>query len=654
MYSRIAGCVVVMAMLVAADAPKDSAIAFGAREAVQEISLSPDGTKIAYLAPGAGQGNMLYTVALGSGEPKLAMVADGNPNRIKNCGWVSNDRVICTIYSVVRYVTDNLPFTRLVAVDQNGSNLKLLSQREGDRDYFITLEGGEVVDWLAGEDGQVLLSRDFVPEHRENTRIERKDDGFGVVRVDTRTLSSRKVEDGQLNAIEYISDGAGNVRIMAIKLPRGATRQESETISYSYRARDTRAWKPFARYNELQRSGTRVLAVDPERDVAYATKKEDDRDALYRISLDGSMREEKVFANPQVDIDDVIRLGRRGRVIGASYVTDKRQTYYFDPALQKLAASLSKALPKQPLIRFLGADANETKLLLFAGGDTDPGRYYLYDKQTRKLEELLPQRPQLEPTPLAAVKPITYTASDGTVVPGYLTLPPAGAQRGLPAIVMPHGGPGARDEWGFDWLAQYFANRGYAVLQPNFRGSSGYGDAWFNRNGFQAWRLAIGDVDDAGRWLVKEGIADPSKLAIVGWSYGGYAALQSNVVDPTLFKAAIAIAPVTDLAMLKEESRGWSNFALSRDFIGSGAHIREGSPLQNVQAIKVPVLMFHGELDRNVNVLESKHMAAKMKEAGKPVELVTYPKLDHYLEDSAVRADMLRRSDAFLRKSMGM
>ena len=263
-------------------------------------------------------------------------------------------------------------------------------------------------------------------------------------------------------------------------------------------------------------------------------------------------------------------------------------------------------------------------------------------------------RPQLEGVKLAEVKPINYKAADGTMVPGYLTLPPGVTAKNLPAIVMPHGGPSARDEWGFDWLSQYYANRGYAVLQPNFRGSAGYGDAWFQKNGFQSWRTAIGDVNDAGRYLIAEGIADPAKLAVVGWSYGGYAALQSNVVAPDLFKAIIAIAPVTDLALLKEESRFFTNFALSRDFIGSGPHIREGSPAQNAEKIKAPVLMFHGDVDANVDVKESIFMKDKLTDVGKEVELVVYPKLDHYLEDSAVRTDMLKKSDAFLRASMGL
>jgi dipeptidyl aminopeptidase/acylaminoacyl peptidase len=261
----------------------------------------------------------------------------------------------------------------------------------------------------------------------------------------------------------------------------------------------------------------------------------------------------------------------------------------------------------------------------------------------------------LEGVKLASVKPIQYHATDGTVIPGYLTLPPGvDTPKDLPAIVMPHGGPNARDYWRFDYLAQFYASRGYVVLQPNFRGSTGYGDDFFKQNGFRSWPTAIGDVLDAGKWLVAQGIANPDKLAIVGWSYGGYAALQSAVVDPSVFKAVVAIAPVTDLPELKEQHRQWSDFLVVSREIGEGPHVREGSPALNAAKIKVPVLLFHGEMDRNVPIRQSKEMADRLGAAGVPHELVTWPDLDHQLEDSAVRAEMLRKSDAFLRRVMGI
>jgi dipeptidyl aminopeptidase/acylaminoacyl peptidase len=198
------------------------------------------------------------------------------------------------------------------------------------------------------------------------------------------------------------------------------------------------------------------------------------RQAFYSVALDGSMKEELIFARPDVDVDGVVRIGRRNRVVGVSYVTDVRQTVYFDPDLKALATSLGKALPNQPLVRIVDSTTDESKLLLIAASDVDPGTYYVLDRKTKQMRPLMAIREEVAEMPLGKVRPITYPATDGTMVPGYLTLPPGKeSAKGLPAIVLPHGGPGARDEWGFDWLSQFYAARGFAVLQPNFRGSTG-------------------------------------------------------------------------------------------------------------------------------------------------------------------------------------
>jgi dipeptidyl aminopeptidase/acylaminoacyl peptidase len=278
---------------------------------------------------------------------------------------------------------------------------------------------------------------------------------------------------------------------------------------------------------------------------------------------------------------------------------------------------------------------------------------YFFDKGTRQLKTVFPLRPELAGRTMGQMTPVTFPAADGTQIPGYLTLPPGSDGKNLPAIVLPHGGPSARDEWGFDWLVQYFVARGYAVLQPNYRGSAGYGTAWFGRNGFQAWRTAIGDVNDAGRWLAAQGIADPKRLTIVGWSYGGYAALQSQVLDHDLYKAVVAIAPVTDLEQLRQDARHYTSYRLVDHFVGQGEHVAQGSPARNADAFTVPVLLVHGTRDQNVDVAQSRLMQARLKERGKSVRYIEFENRDHYIDDVEARTRLLVEVDKFLAGALG-
>jgi dipeptidyl aminopeptidase/acylaminoacyl peptidase len=658
MFRIIALALVALPLLVAAGPPDDPPAAFGAREGVLDVALSPSGEKVAFIAPGPGRGTALYTGSTAGGAaPRRALTADGKPERLIDCGWVSEKRLVCTVFFTIQTMIPGSPagVSRIIAVDEDGRNLKMLSRRSTSDDEYAVLGGGEVIDWLPGTEGAVLMGRNYVPQSRIGSHFEDKREGYGVDRIDTASLSIKTVEPPKPNASDFISDGRGNIRIMAVTEVAGATGYDSGKINYYYRPRASDDWKPLEVYNYITEEGFLPVAVDPDLDVAYGYRKADGgRLTLYSLSLDGSKRERLVYGHPQVDVGRVVRIGRAGRVIGVTYATEKTEAIYFDQSLAALGRSLAKALPGLPLIRFEDASADESKLLLWAGSDTDPGRYYLFDKTTRRLNELMLKRPDLEGVELAAMKPITYKAADGAEVPAYLTLPPGSSGRNLPAIVMPHGGPNSRDEWGFQWLVQFFASRGFAVLQPNYRGSSGYGDAWYQRNGFQSWRSAIGDVNDAGRWLVAQGIADPGKLAIFGWSYGGYAALQANVLDPNLFKAAVAVAPVTDLATMVQDSQYWTTHRYTRNFIGSGPHVREGSPAQNADRIKVPVLLFHGDRDLNVGIRQSRIMEDKLKDAGARTELIVYEGLDHYLQDSDARTDMLRRTDAFLRQALKM
>jgi dipeptidyl aminopeptidase/acylaminoacyl peptidase len=292
-------------------------------------------------------------------------------------------------------------------------------------------------------------------------------------------------------------------------------------------------------------------------------------------------------------------------------------------------------------------------MLIYAGSDNDPGRYYIFDRDRKSLTPGMIERPELEGRPLAQMKPVTVTARDGEQIPAYLTLPPGKVAKNLPAIVMPHGGPSSRDYWDFDWLSQFYAARGYAVIQPEYRGSEGYGDKWLNVNGFRNWTTSMADIADSAKWLGTQGIADPNRIAIVGWSYGGYAALQSAATYPSLYKGVVAIAPVTDLATLKKDAFFYGRSEYIENFIGSGPYISQGSPLKNAGAIRVPVLLVHGDLDTNVKFHQSQFMYDALKSRGADVQFLTYPGLDHQLRDATVRAQFLAKSVELLDRTIG-
>lgn len=650
----LAGC----SMPLAAQTNQDeTAILFGARATVLDISLSPSGNKVAYVAAGPEHSEVLNVIDL-AGDAKIVPIMTNTEKTtdLNWCEWATETRLICQIGGMGRASGGLLiPFDRLIAVNADGSVPKMLSQRESLRALGFNQDGGDIIALDVNDSqGSVLMTRNYIPESDLNTRLVNSKSGLGVDLIDVVTGRTRSREAPDDGALRFVADEQGQVRIKVRALVDGTGRLTGEYV-YLYRLPGGNVWK---RFENLTVDGQKIggftpVAVDSARNVAYGFIRAGGYDAVVEIALDGSEAGQTIMARNDVDVDSLIRIGRKRRVVGAAYATEKREVAYFDPELKKLAAGFAKALPDQPLINIVGASSDERRILLIASSDTQPGMVYLFDKDQRSLEPLLPMRSNLADRPMGQMRPVTYPAADGTQIPAYLTLPPGSDGRGLPAVVLPHGGPAARDEWGFDWLVQFFTARGYAVLQPNYRGSSGYGEAWYGRNGFKAWDVAIGDVNDAGRWLVSEGIARGDQLAIAGWSYGGYAALQSQVLDPGLFKAVVAIAPVTDLGYLIDDAREYTGSRLVREYVGQGPHVAAGSPLRHAGRFAAPVALFHGTRDLNVDVRHAQAMEKALKAAGKPVIYREYEDLQHGLEDSVARVEMLTEIGRFLDQSLG-
>ncbi|MGB7370652.1 alpha/beta hydrolase family protein [Erythrobacter sp.] len=637
---------------VAGDDVRAVAERFGIRASVLDISLSPSGTKIAWVAPGSNHTEIVNVVDL-AGDPEIRQIAANSEIHadLDRCRWATDTRLVCEIHGMAKGGSGTLlPFTRLFAIDDDGSDVELLTERQSFRAMSFKQDGGDIVSLdVAGEEGQILMTREWIEENSMGTRLANSKAGLGVDRVDIESGRRRIEEQPDEKAGYYLADQNGELRFKSRYLTDGRGYLTGEEM-LMVRAPGRSNWETFEGVTLGGRpiEDFQPIAVDAQRDALFAYHAINGYRAVIEIPL-GDSREAKVLASRNdADADGLLRIGRQRPVIGVSFATEKRAIEFFDEELAGLSSALGKALPNQPLIDFAGASSDENRLLIAASADTDPGTVYLYDKQSRQLEELLPMRKFLVGQSMGAMQPVSYPAADGTQIPAYLTLPPGAAGEDLPAIVLPHGGPAARDYWGFDWLVQFFTARGYAVLQPNYRGSAGYGEAWFGRNGYQAWDVAIDDVSDAGRWLVSEGIADPDRLAIAGWSYGGYAALQSQVVDPDLFKAVVAIAPVTDLELLRDTARRYTNFRMRDRQLGSGPHIAAGSPRRHAEAFRAPVALFHGTLDLNVDVRHSRMMADALKDAGRPVEYLEFEDLQHGLRDSKARVEMLETIDRFL------
>ena len=632
----------------------EDAAAFGARPAIMAPDLSADGSSVLYLTPGPGAKSYAVLSNLASGKSTISISADGTPETLRGCSFVSPTRMICRIRGIIDQQFSNgkdlVDFYRLLAVNIDQTDPKLLGQSESFYDEWIRQYDAGVVDWMGGNDGTVMIQRSYVPEAGKiGSNIVRTKKGLGVDIVDTQTLRSKTVESPNDTAGGFMSDGQGHVRLMSVPEVQSRT-QYTGRVKYMYRTTGSDSWKTLAEY---QKDDFQPLEIDAATDSLYALKKKNGRYALYRIKLDGSLAETLVAENPRVDIDDVVRFGDGQRVIGYTYAEDVRNAVYFDPEFKKMAASLSRALPNLPLVDFVDASADGQKLLIFAESDRDSGRYYLFDRAAKSLNEAMVARPQMQGRTLGAMKSVMIPGAGGVSIPAYITLPPGKEAKNLPAVVLPHGGPGSRDEWGFDWLPQFFAARGYAVIQPQFRGSAGFGDTWLNENGFKNWRTSIGDVSQSARWLASLGIADPNRIAIVGWSYGGYAALQAAATDPGLYKAVAAIAPVTDLQQLKDDFRNYSSHKMVEDLVGSGPHVAQGSPQRNAASIQAPVLLAHGDMDISGDVNQSRRMDAALRSAGKQDEYLEFKGLDHQLADSAARTQLLTKIGALLDRTIG-
>ncbi len=328
---------------------------------------------------------------------------------------------------------------------------------------------------------------------------------------------------------------------------------------------------------------------------------------------------------------------------------------YFDPAMQALYKKAQAAVDGYRMTIADTAD-DPSKMVIYTEGDDDAGSYYFIDFATGATITVGSMYPQIPVEWISAKKQITYKAADGLEIEAYLTLPPNKDAKNLPLIMLPHGGPQARDGIGLDWEAQTYASLGYAVLQPNFRGSDGYGLGFLSAGYGQWGRKMQTDLSDGVRELVKQGLVDRKRVAIVGASYGGYAALAGAALDTGVYNCAVDVAGISDVSALLDSERPVgadvepASYRYLKRFLGDTTRLDEISPIKHISAIKIPVLIVHGKDDTVVPMGQSTAMASLMKQAGKDVTFVQYDHEDHWETNESARTDMMKVIVGFLAK----
>jgi dipeptidyl aminopeptidase/acylaminoacyl peptidase len=467
-----------------------------------------------------------------------------------------------------------------------------------------------------------------------------------LMEVDTRTGKGSIIKVGNEFTTMWVVDRAG--------APVAREDWDWHKSAYRLYALNGNSVREILRKDDSDHASLAGLLADGSALVLLATNGRPHQ-AAWALPLDGSPLR-LLVEDPDADITATYTDPYNGAIVGVYVSGTKNTVHWLDPVAERRHTTLQRTFGNR-FVQIYGWTSDGTKTLARVDAPSTAPIYYLVDFSTHRADIAAEEYPALANVPLGEVQEISYTARDGTSIPAYLALPPAKPSGTVPLVVLPHGGPNARDYPYFDWLVQFLASRGYAVLQPQFRGSTGFGDA-FREAGYRQWGgLMQDDVTDGVRAMIERGIADPQRTCIVGASYGGYAALAGAAFTPNLFKCAVSINGVTDLpALMREEVPlydGTISTSLSvwKARIGApnDSNLAAKSPINAVKSIHIPILVVYGTGDAVVPTEQSQRMVHALQEAGKNVTVVALSGEDHWLSRSDTRIQVLQSLDAFLR-----
>ena len=599
---------------------------------IENAELSPDGRYLAGLFAIQGEQSIgIVPIDRAVGKPTFIGVPD--LTEIDWLRWVGDDNIVVGLRALLPVETDNWYISRLISVNRTtGKVTRLLWDLHGqDASNIVWIPSDGSTEILVAGQNSIYEGEDFWP---------------AVYRVDVATGRKKTEVAARSSVLDWGADHLGRVRYgigyrdnttRSTLLYRGDGKSVFRSIDSASLRDEERLSIPF------------VFVPGTDNGLVYA-ETSDGRTVIAENDLSTGRQVRIAHEIEGADIEGAIRSPDGSRLIGFYTSDDTRPIQWIDPAMARHQATLDATSPASK-VRIESYSRDLSKLLVRISTPDNPGLFYFYDADSDNLSKLASVNEAIGGKRLSRSKLVQYKARDGLEIEGVLTMPRGRATKNLPFIVMPHGGPWGHDTLAYDYWAQLLAERGYAVLQPNFRGSTGYGDAFLKAGQGQLGFAMQDDVTDGVRWAVAEGLADPKRVCIVGASYGGYAAMWGIVKDPAQYRCAVSINGVSNLRREVNDFGGSVRSRLYRDqWQKMTPDFAAVSPINAIDRIRTPLLLIHGKKDVTVDHAQSAKMYAAMTKAGKSVEFVSIPLADHYFTREADRMTLLTAIEAFLAK----
>ncbi|SHF81500.1 Dipeptidyl aminopeptidase/acylaminoacyl peptidase [Marisediminitalea aggregata] len=623
------------------------------------LKLSPDGKHIA--ARVRHDGRVFLAILDSDTMEMVGGVKPFNNDIIHHVSWVNNERLVYEYAEKQSYIDSPVPTGELFAVNLDGSkNEMLYGYRASDKSTRSRISSKEnakasqkVLSLLENDDEHILII-EYPWTMRGNVYYDDRVKQPIISKLNIHTGRKRKIDTLPHGSSRALATKNGQVKFMTWTDEKG-------DLHSAFRDNNDAPWTPLGEAFE-QAQGLTPLGLSEDSKSLYLSGRysEEGIHTLYSLDLQ-SGEYTRIFGDHKTDIESVILDGNGMPAVGITYPDKSAYEYAAaNSRIKTIHKKLTQAFEGQT-VNITSSTKDRKTLLVHVSSDINPGEYYLFDSDSLNARFVWANSSWIDPRTLQPMHPIAVPTEDGETLHGYLTLPPAGQSKSAkpPLVVLIHGGPhqpGTRDFWRYDAETQLLANRGFAVLRVNFRGSDGYGTR-FERLGYREWGGAmIKDINDAVRWTASQGLVDSQRICAYGASYGGYAALMSVVRAPDLYRCTIGYVGVYDLQYMYSESdipNSWGGRTYLKRVLGTDAQqLKEYSPIHHVNDIKAKVMLIHGSKDKRVPEINSEVLAEKLEQANNPAEYLQYAQAGHGVFDEENRQELYQGLLDFLNEHL--